>query len=324
MQPLVRSLFRRNKKKHDDNPFVDQRFVAPCNRRRRLAETAGYYLTIATVLRNEGLYIREWLAFYKAIGIDHILIYDNESTDGFQASIRDHLDSGFVEIIPWPHFVENINFQHLGFAHAVSYMAGRTTWLALLDLDEFLFSTRSVRLADTLSDYEDLPALAVYWMNYGTSGHRAPPQGLVIENFTRRAADNGIAPIKNFKSIVQPERVKATLGAHRFLTDLDPVIAFNENRVPLTDEDRLQHPHTAEILRINHYFSRSWEEFETRPQDRWARYRERVIEERQAKLSLIEREEIEDVVITRIVPHMQPWLGEDGPAACSPLRVIAS
>jgi hypothetical protein len=152
----------------------------------------------------------------------------------------------------------------------------------------------------------------------------------VIENFTRRAADHSMWPLKNFKSIVQPERVKATLGAHRYLTDLDPVIAFNENRVPLTDEDRRKHPHTAWILRINHYFSRSWEAFETRSREGWAHYRPDVIAKRQAKLHRIEQDEIEDAIITRIVPHMRPWLGDEwGPpskpfAACTFSRVIGS
>lgn len=315
MSSLLRHLFwRRDKTKKDaDNPFVNQRFFSPDNRVRIFASRPQYYLTIATVLRNEGLYIREWLAFYRAIGVDHILIYDNDSTDGFQNLIRDHLADGFVEIVPWPHFVQGINFQHLGFAHAVSYMAGRTTWLALLDLDEFLFSTRSINLSDTLSDYEDLPALAAYWINYGTSGHHRRPPGLVTESFTLRAADNGVAAIKNYKSIVQPHRIKATLGAHRFLTDLDPVVAFNENREPLTDARRREQQHSAEILRINHYFSRSWEEFETRSREGWARFRPRLTREREAKLSLIERNEVEDTSIAAIIPHMRPWLDDARP-----------
>lgn len=313
MSIFTRYLRRRAKKAKDLNaPFVHQRFVAPAAPSGPFLGRPQHYLTVATVLRNEGRYLREWLAFYKAVGVDHVVLYDNSSTDNFQGEIEDHLDSGWVEIVPWPYFVQGLNFQHLGFAHAVAHMAGRTTWLALIDLDEFLFSTRTIRLADTLRDYEDLPALAAYWVNYGTSGHIMRPPGLVTESFPQRAADNGLSEIKNYKSIVQPHRVKATLGAHRFLTDLDPIVAFNERREPLTDKGRGEQLHMAEILRINHYFSRSREEFETRFREGWARIDPRILAKRRAMLRVIERNQVEDVSILPIVPHMRPWLGQGG------------
>lgn len=307
----IRSLFGHKHPKHKKasaRPFEDVRFLMPVARKPKVDAPPPYYLAIATVLRNEGPYLREWIAFYKAVGVDHIVIYDNGSTDGFQSLIQDHCASGFVEVIPWPHFVDRINFQHLGFAHAVSYMSGRTTWLALIDLDEFLFSTRSLLLSDTLKAYEDLPALAVYWMNYGTSGHKDRPDGLVIENYTRRAADNGYRGLKHYKSIVQPHRIKAVLGAHRFLTDLDPTVAFNENRVPLLNENRKAQIHTANILRINHYYSRSQTEFETRSRDGWGFYRPEIVDRRREFLSLIERDQVEDAAITGVIPYMRPWL----------------
>lgn len=301
--------FRRKRLAKIAPPFFFRSIKVPQSRRARPSSGPEHYLCVATVLRNEGEYVREWLAFQKAVGVDHVVIYDNESTDGFQDRIRDHLASGFVEIIPWPHFAGKINFQQLGFAHAVSHMSGRTTWLALIDLDEFLYSTEGLKLSATLQRYEDLPALNVYWMNYGTSGHKTRQVGLVIENYTLRAADNNLKQIKNVKSIVQPHRVKAVLGVHRFLTDLDPIIGFNEKRMPLTHWGWRRQPHTADILRINHYYSRSREEFDSRLPDRWGRYRPELYSSRAAKLRIIEQNQVLDDSIVRFIPHMQPWLG---------------
>lgn len=42
---------------------------------------AKYTTSICAIVRNEARYILEWIAYHKAVGIDHFYIYDNQSTD---------------------------------------------------------------------------------------------------------------------------------------------------------------------------------------------------------------------------------------------------
>jgi hypothetical protein len=37
--------------------------------------------TLCSLMKNEGPYILEWVAYHKNLGFDRIVIYDNESTD---------------------------------------------------------------------------------------------------------------------------------------------------------------------------------------------------------------------------------------------------
>src|SRR5688572_3400335 len=115
-------------------------------------------LAVATVIRNERPYLREWLFFQKLVGAGLVLLYDNGSTDGFEEEIADLVRSGFVQILPWPNFSKKTNFQSLAIAHGIAFMRGRSKWLAILDVDEFLFSPVERDLPTFLQAYDDLPA----------------------------------------------------------------------------------------------------------------------------------------------------------------------
>jgi Glycosyltransferase family 92 len=122
-----------------------------------------------------------------------------------------------------------------------------TRWIAFIDLDEFLFSPAGAPVPEALREFEHLSGLGVPWALFGPSGHKTPPPGLVIENYTERSTK----PRRSrwFKSVVDPRRVRRSRGPHAFDYDDDvglyPVPAF----APF---DR---------LRINHYWTKSEEEF---------------------------------------------------------------
>ena len=39
-------------------------------------------IAVCAICRNEYLYLKEWVSFYKLVGFDDIFIYDNLSNDG--------------------------------------------------------------------------------------------------------------------------------------------------------------------------------------------------------------------------------------------------
>ena len=55
-----------------------------------------YDLSVVAIAKDEGLYINEWIAFNKAVGVDHIYLYDNDSTDGLREKISSYVDEGYV------------------------------------------------------------------------------------------------------------------------------------------------------------------------------------------------------------------------------------
>jgi hypothetical protein len=134
--------------------------------------------------------------------------------------------------------------------------------MAFIDVDEFLFPLRGGSLRAVLRDYDDLPAVAVHWHMFGFSGHKRRPGGLVIENYTQRApipspADEEM--LFKWKSIVNPAKVRGVVSPHVFLLEDGRAGAYDENRAWV---ERIQRAKTAStILRLNHYFTKSEEEF---------------------------------------------------------------
>jgi hypothetical protein len=265
-------------------------------------------LTIATIVRNEARYMREWAAFHLAVGADRLVVYDNMSDDDLQGALADFMTTGRVEIVPWPHFIDRADFLKTGFAHAIVYTRGKTRWLACIDADEFLFSPTGRPLPEILDRYDDLAAVIAYWVNFGTSDHGEAPPGLVTENYVMRAA----TPFRGnllYKSIFKPDAARSVWSSHRFGFDTYPVIGYDEIRTPIVDQNK---PliHRSEILRINHYYSRSRTEFEVKLAHGRSRHKPYLIEEKQRFLAEIEGHQIEDRSIQQFLPLVRRYLDD--------------
>ena len=49
------------------------------------------YYSIAVIVKNEARYIKEFILFHQATGVDRIYIYDNDSTDGLREELEPFL-----------------------------------------------------------------------------------------------------------------------------------------------------------------------------------------------------------------------------------------
>jgi len=60
-------------------------------------------VALCAIAKLENHYIREWIEWYKNLGVDHIFLYDNNDINGerFNDVIQDHIDSKFVEIVDY-------------------------------------------------------------------------------------------------------------------------------------------------------------------------------------------------------------------------------
>ena len=274
---------------------------------RRQAELRGY-LAAVVIVKDEGPYLREWLEFHRLVGVEHIYLYDNGSSDNSEEVLSHFLGINYVTRIPWSSFVRDVSQQRLAYAHALSNFGPAWRWMALIDSDEFLFPTEADGLPSVLTEYEHLPALAVYWRTFGFSGHEKRPSGLVIENFTMRAPfppEPGVKPsLLKFKTIVDPSRTSAVLTPHVVKLENGLIGAYTEDGASTADRNR--HASNGQ-LRINHYYTKSKEELEHKlargsgagmPMDD----RRKIISKR---IALIEKDLIEDKTIQRFLPELR-------------------
>ena len=239
------------------------------------------YLAACIIIKNEVEYIKEWLDFHLLVGFDKIIIYDNESSDNLKDQLEDYIQTNKVTYIYWDNsFVEKNheyfslindegkkNPQITAYCHALKTFTN-FTWIAFIDSDEFLFSPIQKDLKKMLKEYEDFSSIAVYWKVFGTSNIIKKTHEPTLNKFTLRTKDSYHLN-KRFKSIVQPKRTINVQTAHRFRTDSHPIIAHDENKKPLLFKGWEKLEPSTNIFRINHYFTKSKEEWEEKLKRGW-------------------------------------------------------
>jgi Glycosyltransferase family 92 len=222
------------------------------------------YLSVCAIVKNEGAYIREWVEFHLLVGVEKFYIYDNGCEDNTLEVLQPYVDEGVMEVIPWQRFLDESNPQYLAYGHCVRYVRERSFWLACIDLDEFLFSPKEDDVKEVLRTLEKAPAVAAFWRNYGFNGHQTRPDGLVIANYVVRPEYPSRSKNK-FKSITQPRFAKGVSSAHKFKLYEGEIV--NETGAPIekTGKDRLLDD-SVELLRVNHYITRSRAEYDAKIQ----------------------------------------------------------
>lgn len=173
-----------------------------------------HYLAICAIFRNEGRFLPEWIAFHRAVGVEHFYLYDNRSTDDPGRILAPYVGAGLVTLVPWP-VDYDAGAQRLAHADGIARARGRSRWLALLDIDEFLMSPVSPTLPVVLRDYEPFAGVAVHWQVYGTSREESLGGRLVTEALVRRAPTQWVRN-RRVKVVVDPLRTVAPDGPHNF------------------------------------------------------------------------------------------------------------
>jgi hypothetical protein len=289
-----------------------------------------WYLSAVTVFKNEAPYLDEWLAFCVLEGIEHLLLYDNGSTDNFREVLEPWIAAGIVELLDWPlHWKSGA--QTKAFLDALTRLRGSARWTAFIDIDEFLFSPTGTPVAEVLKNYEDHAGVIVNWQCYGSSGHRSRPPGLTIENYSRRAQTNWPRN-RRVKTIVDPMLAVEPQSAHLFSVQ-DGHALVTEDFKPVrvvrhaNGRRRLRHiaswlpylpfdpysktePSIRQIsvstLRINHYVTRSEEEMPLKYKDRDS-LRQR---DRRAHARYHNRNEVEDRILVPRAARVREMIAE--------------
>jgi hypothetical protein len=224
-------------------------------------------IAIAAILRNEVRYVEEWAHFHARAGVRHFVIYDNGSTDGTVAALQDVLPATLLTVIPWAQVFRDarmgreIHNQVLAYAHAARNFGAAFRWMAFIDPDEFLIPKRADSLQSALSHLGQCRSISLPWHMYGRSGHLLPPEGGVLRNYRRRAADpmSDLRGVRAFKCIVDPCHLTG-VRVHSMEVDGSDV-SCNDRGERATEKDRNKSGfYSADHIQLNHYYTRSEQE----------------------------------------------------------------
>ena len=212
-----------------------------------------YSLSICAICKDETDYLEEWINFNRCVGVEHFYIYDNDSAVPVKATLSKYIDIGYVTVINCPGKRKQIP----SYNDFINNYKHDSKWVAFLDCDEFLIPKQVDNVQKMLKDYDSYGGLCVNWVMFGSSGYLTKPSELVVESYTLSKTN------KHIKTIVQSEFVLNSTGASHCFRFQKGYYAVSEDfkKVDYAFSD----PSTNKI-QLNHYFTKSFEEWEKKVQ----------------------------------------------------------
>jgi len=135
--------------------------------------------------RWESGYIAEWLRYYQRLGFDHVFLYCNDDSPNEMAAAAAPFLTGPNPFVTFRHHPVQ-GEQFVMYRHFLETDAQRCGWIGFFDIDEFLRLKPGQTIADFMADFQDADCVMFNWLFFGTSGHKTPPPGSVLENYLYR------------------------------------------------------------------------------------------------------------------------------------------
>lgn len=212
-----------------------------------------YYLAVCAIAKNEGPYFKEWIEWHHKHGVEKFYIYDNESTDDTKNILKPYIESGIVDYKYWP----GKNQQLATYDDCFEQHRFESRWIAVIDLDEYIVPIRDKSIPDFLRGMEQFSVVEINWLVYGSGGAKKKEPGNVMDRFRRHSLPEHKLNT-HVKSIVDPRRVCTMVGCHE--ASRISGRAADSHGIPLKKGFRDRIPQ-QDIIRINHYAIKSYEEF---------------------------------------------------------------
>jgi len=227
--------------------------------------------------KNEGCFLLECVAHYRAVGFEHVFLYTNDNSDGSDA-LLDALDGTHFVTVIRNEVGPLVSPQVKAYEHSIHLLHALRDfeWVSYFDVDEFLvpaehhdysvieaiialerrYPSRLAAASDAIGmEPERRPsAICHNWNWYGSEGQIRREDGLVQERFSHSVA-HGLV-----KSLVR----LADIGTMATIHVPGPKgIAFvNAAFDPITiGVDCMTEPPDAVHGTLNHYYQKSFEEF---------------------------------------------------------------
>ena len=211
------------------------------------------YLSVCAIAKNEGPYFEEWIEWHLAHGVEKFYIYDNESTDDTRDILEPYIKQGVVEYKYWPGRKQQLAV----YDDCLANHRFSSRWIAFIDLDEFIVPLKDKSIPIFLKRLEPFAAVEINWLIYGSNGKMFKTPGTIMERFKRHSLPDNILN-RHVKSIVNPRRVFNMIGCHEAARISGRAADSHGNPIKKYFRDRVpQH----DIIRINHYAVKSYEEF---------------------------------------------------------------
>ena len=192
------------------------------------------FLGVLAIFKNEAMMIDLWVRHYLWMGVDHLYLIDNGSTDNSMDVLKPYIDKKLATVFSLPEKYKQIEHYRYVYDRIVRK---RCKWVIVADLDEFWYVNNST-IKKELRNFNQYNVIYSNWRMFGSDGNIQHPQDIRVSNI-HRVKDLHVLT----KCIFQTRKVKSEqIHVHGIHNDTKIINA-------------------SQVFRLNHYPVPSWDYF---------------------------------------------------------------
>jgi Glycosyl transferase family 2 len=219
-------------------------------------------VAVVSMVRDEGIYLPEWLAHYRLIGVDHVFVYTNDNSDGSEVLLRELALAGSITLIN-NIVAPGVNPQRKGYQHAILLLDELRDyrWALFVDADEFLnFRNDNAGALPAFIDKVEqqfsscLPGGVIFPWNW-----RFTDRAFMREEISVLGKYPHASLHKMVKSLINLRDTLAMCEVHIPTLDENGLLVDGEMRRVVDAWQGVQRPYAGPV--VEHFWSKSFTEF---------------------------------------------------------------
>lgn len=223
---------------------------------------------VCAILKNENLYLREWVEHYINLGFDKIILYDNNDINGESPDvvIQDYINDNIVDVIDKrgmngkdTGFMWNDGLQMQVYNECLESYKDTLDWIAFFDIDEFLelCDGKTIQKQFEFVDYSKFEVVCVFWKIYGDNNNLYYKNDPVQKRFPNPS--NTQLNLYTLKSICKTNKNIKFLSPHA----PNEALCCSTNKIPLYIKglNCLFTQPFYDHMYLKHYYTKSLTEF---------------------------------------------------------------
>lgn len=214
---------------------------------------------VCAIIKDEHIFLKEWIDHHLSIGFDYIYLYEDKESKSHE-SIVQHYDNVFLrryetdsQIQELLHLQGNSRRQLVLYSWFCETYQKQYDWVAFIDLDEFIFFEDGWSLDKLCDAFESHSSVLLYWKMMGASGHIKRPFCGVKEAYTKNVPLLECDDKWCYKSLVNLKKYQGLEDLHTAIGAVKTDYSQNSNEHNVSE--------CYEKAWINHYFTKSWEDW---------------------------------------------------------------
>lgn len=210
-------------------------------------------IAICAILKDEHQYLKEWIDYHLNIGINQIYLYE-DITSQTHINITKNYDNVYLMSIGDFIDMENcLEKQYDTYNKFIEVYKDIIDYTFFIDIDEFVEFAEDYTIEDLINQCNEWGSVLLPWKHYGACGHVDNPKTDVVSTY-HTPIDIKFPKNLNGCKLLSKALVNMKVGRmkhHHYHTHSKPIVPFDSENL-----------YTK--CWINHYITKSWEEWCTR------------------------------------------------------------